>query len=92
MEGRLINIGYGNIVAAHRLLVIVNPESAPIQRMVAEAREAGRIIDGTLGRRTRSVLVMDTGHVILSALQPETLAGRLENSLGSEKELKSDGI
>ena len=92
MEGRLINIGYGNIVAAHRLLVIVNPESAPIKRMVAEAREAGRIIDGTLGRRTRSVLVMDTGHVILSALQPETLAGRLENSLGSEKELKNDGI
>ena len=77
MQIKLINIGYGNIVSANRLLVIVNPESAPVKRMVAEAREAGKVIDGTLGRRTRSVLVMDTGHVILSALQPETLAHKL---------------
>ncbi|MEA4893349.1 MAG: DUF370 domain-containing protein [Peptococcaceae bacterium] len=92
MQIKLINIGYGNIVAANRLLVIVNPESAPVKRMVGEAREAGRIIDGTLGRRTRSVLVMDTGHVILSALQPETLAGRLENKEIFKQGDETDGF
>ena len=92
MQIKLINIGYGNIVSANRLLVIVNPESAPVKRMVAEAREAGKVIDGTLGRRTRSVLVMDTGHVILSALQPETLAGRLENMDIFKQGDETDGI
>ncbi len=92
MQIKLINIGYGNIVSANRLLVIVNPESAPVKRMVAEAREAGKVIDGTLGRRTRSVLVMDTGHVILSALQPETLAGRLENKDIFKQGDETDGI
>jgi regulator of extracellular matrix RemA (YlzA/DUF370 family) len=78
VEVKLANIGYGNIISAGRLLAVVNPESAPIKRLVQDAREDGRLIDATLGRRTRAVVVMDSGHVILSALQTETLAGRIE--------------
>ena len=74
---RLINIGFGNIVSANRLLAIVSPESAPIKRMIQEAREQGRLIDATYGRRTRAVIIMDSGHVILSALQPETVGARM---------------
>lgn len=79
MDVKLANIGYGNIISAGRLLAIVNPESAPIKRLVQEARESGRLIDATLGRRTRAVVIMDSGHVILSALQTETLAARIDN-------------
>lgn len=74
---KFINIGFGNMVSAGRLTVIVSPESAPIKRMVQEARDRGVLIDATYGRRTRAVLIMDNGHIVLSALQPETLAGRL---------------
>ena len=74
---KLINIGFGNMVSAGRLIAIVSPESAPIKRMVQEARDRGLLIDATYGRRTRAVLVMDSGHIVLSALQPETAAGRL---------------
>ncbi|HIU95012.1 MAG TPA: DUF370 domain-containing protein [Candidatus Aphodomorpha intestinavium] len=75
---RLVNIGFGNIVAADRLIAIVSPESAPIRRLIQEAREDGRLVDGTCGRRTRAVVVMDSGHVVLSAIQPETVANRLD--------------
>ena len=74
---KLINIGFGNMVSAGRLVAIVSPESAPIKRMVQEARERGVLIDATYGRRTRAVLIMDSDHIVLSALQPETVAGRL---------------
>ena len=77
MDMKFINIGFGNVVSAHRVISIVAPESAPIKRIVQEAREAGDLIDATYGRRTRSVLVMDSGHVILSAVQPETIVGRI---------------
>ena len=74
---KLINIGFGNMISAGRLIAIVSPESAPIKRMVQEARDRGVLIDASFGRRTRAVLVMDSGHIVLSALQPETVAGRL---------------
>lgn len=72
----LINIGYGNMVSASKLIAIVSPESAPIKRIIQEARDKGLLIDATYGRRTRTVLVMDSDHVILSAIQPETVANR----------------
>ena len=74
---QLINIGFGNMVSSARLIAIVSPESAPIKRIVQDAREQGRLIDATYGRRTRAVIVMDSDHVILSAVQPETVAARL---------------
>ncbi|MBM6925624.1 extracellular matrix/biofilm regulator RemA [Pseudoflavonifractor phocaeensis] len=74
---KLINIGFGNMISAGRLIAIVSPESAPIKRLVQEARDKGTLIDATFGRRTRAVLIMDSDHVVLSALQPETVAGRL---------------
>ena len=74
---QLINIGFGNIVSANRIIAIVSPESAPIKRIVQEAKENGNAVDATYGRRTRAVLIMDSGHIILSAVQPETVAGRL---------------
>ncbi len=73
---KLINIGFGNIVSAGRVVAIVSPESAPIKRIIQDSREAGRLVDATYGRRTRAVLMMDSGHVILSAIQPETVAHR----------------
>ncbi len=76
---QLINIGFGNIVSAERIISIVSPDSAPIKRIVQEAKDSKMAIDATYGRRTRSVLIMDSGHVILSAVQPETVAGRVEN-------------
>ncbi|MEN9205831.1 MAG: DUF370 domain-containing protein [Thermostichales cyanobacterium BF4_bins_65] len=76
MDMKLINIGFGNIVAAHRVVAIVSPESAPIKRIISDAREQGHLIDATYGRRTRAVVVMDSGHVVLSAIQPETVANR----------------
>ncbi|MBU3806154.1 MAG: DUF370 domain-containing protein [Candidatus Fournierella pullistercoris] len=76
---KLINIGFGNMVSANRLIAIVSPESAPIKRIVQEARDKGSLIDATYGRRTRAVIIMDSDHVILSAVQPETVANRLGN-------------
>lgn len=75
---KLINIGFGNMVNAARLITIVSPESAPIKRIIQEAKEKGLLIDATYGRRTRAVIIMDSDHVILSAVQPETVAGRLD--------------
>ena len=74
---KLINIGFGSMVSAGRLIAIAGPESAPIKRMVQETRDRGMLIDASYGRRTRAVLIMDSGHIILSALQTETIAGRL---------------
>lgn len=73
----LINIGFGNIVSATRIIAIVSPEAAPIKRMVQEARDKGLLVDATCGRRTRAVIVCDSQHVVLSAVQPETVAHRL---------------
>ena len=83
---KLINIGFGNMVSAGRLIAIVSPESAPIKRMVQEARENGMLIDATYGRRTRAVLVMDNDHLVLSALQPETVANRVTEEKETEEE------
>lgn len=83
---QLINIGFGNIVSANRVITIVSPESAPIKRLVQEAKDNKMAVDATCGRRTRAVLIMDSGHVILSAVQPETVASRLG------KEITKDDI
>ena len=84
---KLINIGFGNMVAAGRLVAIVSPESAPIKRIIQDAKERGTLIDATYGRRTRAVLVMDSDHVILSSVQPETVAGRMTD----DTEVDDDG-
>jgi regulator of extracellular matrix RemA (YlzA/DUF370 family) len=76
MDIKLINIGFGNIVSASRVIAIVSPESAPIKRIIADARDRGQLVDATYGRRTRAVLIMDSGHIILSAIQPETVGNR----------------
>ncbi len=75
---KLINIGFGSTVCAERILAVISPESAPIKRLVQEARERGMLIDASFGRRTKAVLLMDTDHVLLSALSPEVLAARAE--------------
>jgi len=75
---KLINIGFGNVALADRIIAIVSPESAPIKRTIQEARERGLLIDATYGRRTRAVIFSDSGHVVLSAVQPETVAHRIE--------------
>ena len=74
---KLINIGFGNMVSAARIVAIVSPESAPIKRIIQESRDKGFLIDATYGRRTRAVIITDSEHVVLSAVQPETVAGRL---------------
>ena len=87
---KLINIGFGNMVSASRVIAIVSPESAPIKRIIQDVRDRGQLIDATYGRRTRAVVIMDSGHVILSAIQPETVAGRMsgknEQEVGGEAE------
>ena len=82
---KLVNIGFGNIVSADRMVAIVSPDSAPIKRMVQEAKDNKTAIDATYGRRTRAVIIMDSGHLILSAIQPETVAGRLDKDISQEK-------
>ncbi len=76
---KLINIGFGNMVSANRLVAIVSSESAPIKRIIQDARDRGTLIDATYGRRTRAVIIMDSDHVILSAVQPETVANRVSD-------------
>lgn len=85
---KLISIGFGNMISASRLVAIVSPESAPIKRIIQDSRERGELIDATYGRRTRAVIVMDSGHVILSAVQPETVAGRLDGEEVEDNELQ----
>ncbi|HOH86633.1 DUF370 domain-containing protein, partial [Ruminococcus sp.] len=79
---KLINIGYGNMVSSERIVAVVSPESAPIKRLVQEARDDGRAVDATYGRKTRAVMIMDSGHIILSSLITETLAARINGSGG----------
>ncbi|MCT4584876.1 DUF370 domain-containing protein [Peptostreptococcaceae bacterium AGR-M142] len=76
---KLVNIGFGNIVSINRIIAIVSPESAPIKRMIQEARKKGYLVDATYGRRTRAVIITDSEYIILSAVQPETVAHRLED-------------
>jgi hypothetical protein len=83
---QLVNIGFGNIVSAERIVSIISPESAPIKRMIQDAKDSKMAIDATYGRRTRSVIVMDSGHIILSAVQPETIANRADISASNEDE------
>lgn len=82
---QLINIGFGNIISANRVITIVSPESAPIKRLVQEAKDSKMAVDATCGRRTRAVIIMDSGHVILSAVQPETVAARLDKDINKEE-------
>ena len=83
-----INIGFGNLVAAERIVAITSPDSAPIKRLVQDAKDAGRIIDASCGRRTRAVIITDSDHIILSAIQTETLSNRLD----SESEVEDDPV
>ena len=91
MDIKLINIGFGNIVSANRVVAIVSPESAPIKRIIQEARDGGRLIDATYGRRTRAVVIMDSDHVLLSAVQPETVAHRVLEADTPETKGREDG-
>ena len=80
----LINIGYGNMVSSNRIVAVGSPESAPIKRLIQEARDEGRAIDATCGRKTRAVIIMDSGHVILSSLITDTLSARINESGGMD--------
>jgi regulator of extracellular matrix RemA (YlzA/DUF370 family) len=83
---KFINIGFGNMVAADRIITIVSPDSAPVKRLILDAKDAGRIIDVSCGRRTRAVIITDSEHVILSAIQSETIANRLDTDTEDETE------
>ena len=91
---KLINIGFGNMVSANRLVAVVSPESAPIKRIINDARDKGQLVDATYGRKTRAVIIADSGHIILSAIQPETVAGRVsgkaERENGDEEDDESE--
>jgi len=78
MNCKLVHVGFGNMVVAERVIAVISPSSAPIKRLKEEAREAGLLVDVTQGRKTRAILVMDSRHVVLSAIQPETITGRFE--------------
>ena len=82
---QLVNIGFGNVVSANKIVSIVSPEAAPIKRIVQEAKDEKTAIDATCGRRTRAVLIMDSGHVILSAVQPETISARLDKNIANDE-------
>ncbi len=86
MDIKLINIGFGNVVSVNRIIAIISPESAPIKRIIQEARDKGMLIDATYGRRTRAVVVTDSGHILLSAVQPETVANRLTMNDAEDEE------
>ncbi len=81
---KLINIGFGNMAAAERIIAVVSPESAPVKRIIREAEDRGTLINATYGRRTRAVIVTDSGHTILSAVQPETIAARLDSDISTD--------
>ena len=85
---QLVNIGFGNIVSANKIVSIVSPEAAPIKRIVQEAKDGKTAIDATCGRRTRAVLIMDSGHVILSSVQPETIAARLDKTITKQDNIE----
>lgn len=81
---KLINIGFGNTVAADKIVAIVSPDSAPIKRMVQDAKDDGSAIDATFGRKTRAVIIMDSNHIVLSAVQAETIAARIDKDISQE--------
>lgn len=81
---KLINIGFGNIVLANRIIAMVSPESAPIKRIIQDARDKGMLVDATYGRRTRAVIITDSEHIILSSIQPETMANRIATKDNNE--------
>ena len=85
----LVNIGFGNLIAAGRLIAVVSPDSAPIKRLIQETRDGGMLIDATYGRKTRSVVIMDSDHIVLSAIQPDTVAARLNGKEAVEEEEQS---
>jgi len=82
---KLVNIGYGNMLASDRLVAVVSPEAAPIRRMIQDARDTGRVIDATCGHKTRAVIITDSEHIILSPLLPETVAARIDERKGTEE-------
>ena len=89
---KFINIGFGNMVAANRMVALVSPDSAPVKRLIQDAKDEGRTIDVTCGRCTRAVIITDSEHVILSAIQAETIANRLEDeSIGDDEETEEEG-
>lgn len=77
---KLVNVGFGNMVSSDKLVAIVGHQSAPVKRMIQEARDSGYLIDATYGRKTRAVIIMDSGHIVLSAVQPETVSGRFDDN------------
>lgn len=92
---RLVNIGFGNMISVNRMIAVVSPDSAPIKRIISDARDRGMLIDATYGRRTRAVIICDSGHTVLSALQPETVSGRMagkpdRDDLSEEEEIESE--
>ncbi|MBQ5973023.1 MAG: DUF370 domain-containing protein [Oscillospiraceae bacterium] len=91
-EVRLVNIGFGNMVSSGRIVAIVSPESAPVKRIISEARKKSMLIDGTCGRRTRAVIVTDSDHVILSSIQPETVANRVKDWSDDEDDEEEDEV
>lgn len=86
MEVKLVHVGFGNIVAVNRVVALVSPDSAPVKRMIREARDRGTLVDLTSGRKTKAAMVLDSGHIVLAAIQPETIASRL----GQGREAASD--
>ncbi len=88
MDIKLINIGFGNFVSGNRVIAIVSPESAPIKRLIQEARDGNRLVDATYGRRTRAVLIMDNDHIVLSAVQPETVSNRVNDTASEDLKQK----
>lgn len=86
---RLINVGFGNVVNSNRIVGIISPDAAPIKRMVQNAKDTGNAIDATCGRKTKSVIVMDSGHLVLSALLPDTIAGRVNAKEGMDSVMNS---
>ena len=87
---KLINIGFGSMISASRVVAVVNPDSAPVKRIAQEAKEKGNAIDATYGRKTKSVIITDTDHVVLSALPPETIANRLNNENNEEGQMQNE--
>ena len=83
---KMLNIGYGNMISAARIVAVVGPEAAPVRRMIQEARDAGRVVDATCGHRTRAVIITDSDHVVLSPLPPETVAARADDRKGTEED------
>ena len=89
---KFINVGFGNMVAAERVVAVASPDSAPVKRLIQDAKDAGRVIDVTCGRKTRAVIITDSDHVILSAIQTETIANRLDSNVTAEEEISEDEL